>query len=406
MVKGDFFMVRFIDDESGEEKEESFADLFAASQSGSGRLKPGEQVKAKVLHVSGEWIFLDIGQKGEGVLDKKELTDPEGNLVVSSGDIVTAWFIGGTKGELRFSTKIGGIGAADRSLIEDAWRAGIPVEGTVEKEVKGGFEVKIGSNRAFCPFSQMSLRRVSDSSIYIGKKLKFMITEYAEGGRNLIVSHRAILEEEVQQEKELLKESLQVGMILNATVTSIQKFGAFVRAGAIEGLLPVSEIGWKRVKDVADVLSVGDEISVVLKSIDWESDKFSFSLKDTLPDPWDAMLESLPVGSVHTGTVSRLAQFGAFVTIADGVDGLLHISKIGKGKRINHPREVLKEGEVVEVLVEGIDRENKRISLAIAETVRAAAEAEADLASFRQKAVEGTPTMGTFADMLKAKFNK
>ena len=398
-------MVRFVDDESGEEKEESFADLFAASQS-SGRLKPGEQVKARVLHVSGEWIFLDIGQKGEGVLDKKELTDPEGNLIVSSGDIVTAWFIGGTKGELRFSTKIGGIGAADRSLIEDAWRAGIPVEGNVEKEVKGGFEVKIGSNRAFCPFSQMSLRRVSDSSIYIGKKLKFMITEYAEGGRNLIVSHRAILEEEVQQEKELLKESLHVGMIMNATVTSIQKFGAFVRAGAIEGLLPVSEIGWKRVKDVADVLSVGDEISVVLKSIDWENDKFSFSLKDTLADPWEAMLGNLPVGSVHTGTVTRLAQFGAFVTIADGVDGLLHISKIGKGKRISHPREVLKEGEVVEVLIEGIDRENKRISLAIAETVRAAAEAEADMASFRQQAAEGSPTMGTFADLLKAKFNK
>jgi len=400
-------MVRFIDDESGEEKEESFADLFAASQSGSGRLKPGEQIKAKVLHVSGEWIFLDIGQKGEGVLDKKELTDPEGNLVVSPGDIVTAWFIGGTKGELRFSTKIGGIGAADRSLIEDAWRAGIPVEGTVEKEVKGGFEVKVGSNRAFAPFSQMSLRRVSDSSVFIGKKLKFMITEYAEGGRNLIVSHRAILEEEAQQEKELLKDSLQVGMIMNATVTSIQKFGAFVRAGGIEGLLPVSEIGWKRVKDVSDVLSVGDEISVVLKSIDWENDKFSFSLKDTLPDPWDTMLQNLPIGSSHTGKVSRLAAFGAFVTIADGVDGLLHISKIGKGKRISHPREVLKEGEVVEVLIEGIDRENKRISLALAETVRAAAEAEADIASFRQQAAESSSaTMGTFADLLKAKFNK
>ena len=117
--------------------------------------------------------------------------------------------------------------------------------------------------------------------------------------------------------------------------------------------------------------------------------------------------ETLPIGSVHTGKVSRLAAFGAFVTIADGVDGLLHISKIGKGKRISHPREVLKEGEVVEVLIEGIDRENKRISLALAETVRAAAEAEADIASFRQQAAESSSaTMGTFADLLKAKFNK
>lgn len=384
-----------------ESSEESFAELFAATESKSGRLKPGEQIKAKVLHVSGEWVFLDIGQKGEGVLALSELKDQEGNMVVSPGDTITAWFTGGERGEMRFTTRIGGIGAADRSLLEDAFNAGIPVEGTVEKEVKGGFEVKIGSNRAFCPFSQMSLRRVADASIFIGKKLQFIISEYAEGGRNLIVSHRAILEEEAAREKDLLKESLSVGMIMNATVTSLQKFGAFVRAGAIEGLLPISELGWKRVNDVSEVLAVGDEISVVLKFIDWDNNKFSFSLKDTLPDPWEAMLEKLPIGSSHTGTVSRLAQFGAFVTLADGVDGLLHISKIGKGKRISHPREVLKEGEVVEVLIEGIDRENKRISLALAETVRAAAEAEADITAFRQQAAEVPTGMGTFADLLK-----
>jgi len=387
-------------------EEESFAAMFAASQSKSGRLKPGEQTQAKVLHVSGDWIFLDIGQKGEGVLERRELADAEGNLVVAPGDIITAWFTGGERGELRFTTKIGGVGAADRSLIEDAWRAGIPVEGSVEKEVKGGFEVKIGSNRAFAPYSQMSLRRITDSASFIGKKLKFMILEYAEGGRNLIVSHRAILEEEAAREKELLKESLHPGMTVNATVTSIQKFGAFVRAGAVEGLLPVSEISWTKVKDVADVLAVGDEIAVVIKNIDWENDKISFSLKDTLPDPWDTLVESFPVGSVHSGKVSRLAQFGAFVTLTDGVDGLLHISKIGKGKRINHPREVLKDGETVEVIVEGVDRESRRISLAMAETVRAAAEAEADILSFRQMSGQAPEKMGTFADLLQAKLNK
>jgi len=387
-------------------EEESFAAMFAASQSKSGRLKPGEQTQAKVLHVSGDWIFLDIGQKGEGVLERRELADAEGNLVVAPGDIITAWFTGGERGELRFTTKIGGVGAADRSLIEDAWRAGIPVEGSVEKEVKGGFEVKIGSNRAFAPYSQMSLRRITDSASFIGKKLKFMILEYAEGGRNLIVSHRAILEEEAAREKELLKESLHPGMTVNATVTSIQKFGAFVRSGAVEGLLPVSEISWTKVKDVADVLAVGDEIAVVIKNIDWENDKISFSLKDTLPDPWDTLVESFPVGSVHSGKVSRLAQFGAFVTLTDGVDGLLHISKIGKGKRINHPREVLKDGETVEVIVEGVDRESRRISLAMAETVRAAAEAEADILSFRQMSGQAPEKMGTFADLLQAKLNK
>lgn len=392
------------DNNENDMQEENFAELFAATESRGGRLKPGQQVQARVLHMSGEWIFLDIGQKGEGVLDVRELTNADGELTVAPGDTVTAWFTGGVRGELRFSTKVGGIGAADRSMLEDAYNAGIPVEGSVEKEIKGGFEVKIGSNRAFAPYSQMSLRRVADASVFIGKKLKFIITEYAEGGRNLIVSHRAILEEEAAREKELLKDSLSVGMMMNATVTSIQKFGAFVRAGGIEGLLPISEIGWKRVNDVSEVLSVGDEISVVLKSIDWENDKFSFSLKDTLADPWETMTDRFPIGSSHSGTVSRLAQFGAFVTIGDGVDGLLHISKIGKGKRISHPREVLKEGEVVEVLIEGVDRENKRISLALAEVVRAANEAEEELASFRQQSSDAPQGMGTFADLLKGKF--
>lgn len=386
--------------------EESFAELFAASLSGATRLKPGAQVKAKVLHVSGEWVFLDIGQKGEGVLDRREVSDQEGNLVVAPGDTVTAWFTGSSRGELRFTTKIGGIGAADRSLIEDAWKSGIPVEGTVEKEVKGGFEVKIGSNRAFAPYSQMSLRRVSDTAAFVGQKLKFMIIEYAEGGRNLIVSHRAILEEEAARELDQLKETLKVGMIVTGNVTSLQKFGAFVRAGAIEGLLPISEIGWTKVKDVSDVLSVGQDVTVTIKSIDWEKNRFSFSLKDTMADPWDTAISSFPVGSSHTGTVSRLAQFGAFITIGDGVDGLLHISKIGKGKRINHPREILKEGEQVEVLVEGIDRENRRISLALADVVREAAESEADLAAFRTKADEAPATMGTLGDLLKAKLKK
>lgn len=394
------------DDVMVDNEEESFAELFAASQSKSGRLKPGEQTKARVLHVSGDWVFLDIGQKGEGVLDRRELTDPEGNLVVAPGDVITAWFTGGERGELRFTTKIGGVGAADRSLIEDAWRAGIPVEGSVEKEVKGGFEVKIGSNRAFAPYSQMSLRRITDAAEFIGKKLKFMILDYNEGGRNLIVSHRSILEEEAAREKELLKETLQPGMTVKATVTSIQKFGAFVRAGGVEGLLPVSEIGWSKIQNVGDVLAIGDEISVVIKTIDWDNDKFSFSLKDTLADPWDSLVQNFPVGSVHSGKVSRLAQFGAFVTLADGVDGLLHISKIGKGKRLNHPREVLKDNESVEVIIEGVDRDSRRISLALAETVRAAAEAEADINAFRQMSSQAPEKMGTFADLLQAKLKK
>jgi small subunit ribosomal protein S1 len=190
-------------------------------------------------------------------------------------------------------------------------------------------------------------------------------------------------------------------------VTRLADFGAFVDLGGIDGLIPVSEVGWTRVKHVRDVLSVGQEVSVVIKRIDWESGKISLSLKDTLPDPWAAVADKFPEGSYHTGTVARLAPFGAFVTLDEGIDGLVHISKLGKGKRIAHPREVIAEGDTVEVKVDGVDRENRKLSLALAETSRAAEEEEKAMASFRQKAVATSKeSMGSLGDILKAKIDE
>jgi small subunit ribosomal protein S1 len=195
-------------------------------------------------------------------------------------------------------------------------------------------------------------------------------------------------------------------MTVAGTVISLQDFGAFVDIGGLEGLIPISEIGWSRVKDVRDVLSVGQQVQVVVKTIDREKDRISLSLKDTLADPWDQVSQQYPEGSFHTGSVSRLAPFGAFVTLASGVDGLLHISKLGAGKRINHPREVLKEGESVEVRIESFDRANRRLSLALAGVARAAEEEEATLAEFRRQASAVPAGMGTLGDLLQARMNK
>ena len=394
-------------DETGTGEEESFADLFAKSFTDTGRLEPGQKVEAKILKISGDWVFLDTGRKGEGVLERKELLDADGNLTVKEGDIVTAWFLSAEHNELRFTTRVG-TGAGGQSQLEDAWRAGIPVEGYVEKEIKGGFEVKIGGSvRAFCPFSQIALRRVENSAELIGRHLSFRITEYAENGRNIVLSHRAILEEERKQQKEELQATLKEGMIVKGTVTSLLDFGAFVSIGSVEGLLPISEIGWSRVKDIREILSVGQQVEVVIKQIDWEKDKFSFSLKDTLADPWDKVALNCPEGSFHTGRVARLATFGAFVTLDAGIDGLIHISKLGAGKRINHPREVLKEGETVEVKVESVDRENRRLSLSLAEVSRAAELEERTIEEFRRAAAEtSAKTMGTLGDLLKGKLEK
>jgi small subunit ribosomal protein S1 len=192
-------------------------------------------------------------------------------------------------------------------------------------------------------------------------------------------------------------------MTVAGTVTSLQDYGAFIDIGGLEGLLPISEIGWSRVENVRDVLSVGQQLKVVIKSIDREKERISLSLKDTLSDPWDQALDKFPEGSFHTGKVSRLAPFGAFVTLGDGVDGLIHISKLGAGKRINNPREVLKEGDVVEVKVESVNRAERRISLALAGVARAAEEEETTLAEYRLQASEAPKGMGTLGDMLQAR---
>ena len=351
-----------------EEHEESFAELLQQSLKQGGELKPGQKVEATVLQVGAEWVFLDVGQKGEGVLDAKELRDPEGNLALQPGDRLSAYFLSRAGGELRFTTRIGGSAGGGTAQLEEAWRSGIPVEGRIEKEIKGGYEVRLpGGVRAFCPFSQLGLRRQEAPDEVLGQSRSFRITRFDEQGRNLVVSHREILEEERRRQRESLRQTLKEGSVVRGTVTSLRDFGAFVDIGGIEGLLPISEVAWGRVEDLASVLQVGQEIDVTVKSCDWEKERFSFSLRETLADPWGKVGATYLAGGTYPGTVARLAPFGAFVTLEDGIDGLIHISRLGAGRRIKHPQEVLKVGQKLAVTIEGIDQAERRISLVPAE---------------------------------------
>lgn len=392
----------------GEETEgESFAEMFEQSSAKQSRwLEPGQKVSGRVLKVSAEWIFMDTGQKGEGVIDRKEFLDLDGNVTVKEGDVISAHFLSSSHGEMRFTTKIGG-GASGSSQLEEAWRAGVPVEGLVEKEIKGGYEVKLaGTARAFCPYSQIALRRVENPESLIGNRLTFQISDYGEKGRNIVVSRRALLEEEQRRLKEEAQAGIREGMTVTGTVTSLQDFGAFVDIGGLQGLIPVSEIAWNRVKDVRDVLNVGQQLQVLIKTIDLDKDRISLSLKDTLADPWDQVVAKYPEGSFHSGRVARLDTFGAFVSLSSGVDGLIHISKMGSGKRINHPREVLKEGETVEVKIESVDRVNRRLSMVLAGPARAAEEEETTMAEFRRQADEAPKGMGTLGELMMARANR
>ncbi|MFC1841427.1 S1 RNA-binding domain-containing protein, partial [Thermodesulfobacteriota bacterium] len=278
---------------------------------------------------------------------------------------------------------------------------GIPVQGLVETEVKGGFEVRIaGKTRAFCPFSQMGRGRIEDVDSLIGTELTFKVSEFGEKGRNIIVSHRAVLEEEREQKKLELKDTLKEGMAVSGTITSIKKFGAFIDIGGIEGLIPVSEISWGRVEDIETVMSVGQKVDVAISTLNWDEDKFSFSLKEVLPDPWDNLSQRYPEGSLHKGNVVRLTKFGAFINIEPGIDGLVHISELGKGKRINHAKEVLDVGQEIEARVNRIDEEKRRLSLVLAQF-----EGDKEEDTYDRTNMGASGSFGTLGDLLKAKLD-
>lgn len=382
------------------EETKSFADLLNETSLKPRRFSAGERLDAVIVNITTEWIFIDLGAKSEGYLDKKELLDENGNLTVKEGDLITVYFVSSRHGEKLFTTKLLTGKSVDDFMFK-AYQNRIPVEATVEKEIKGGFSVKINQNiSAFCPYSQMDIRKIDDAAAYVGKKFEFVVAEYSEKGRNIILSRRPLLEKIEQEKKAALKNSLQQGMTVSGVVTSVQKFGAFVDLGGIQGLLPVSEMGWGRVEDPKVLYSPGDKVEAVIINLDWEANRITLSAKATLPNPWDEFIRKYPEGSVLKGKVSNLTNFGAFIKMEDGVEGLLHISKLARGKKIKHAGDVMKAGEDIEVKIEKIDRENKKISLDLAGNDKEASVAT-DEDDFRGYIGKSPKTMGTLGDILK-----
>ncbi|MBN1380736.1 MAG: 30S ribosomal protein S1 [Deltaproteobacteria bacterium] len=383
----------------------SFADLLAETEIGKDWLQPGQKVEAKIVKITSDWIFLDLGGKSEGYLDRRELNDEDGHIDLKEGDTIRAYFLSSRNNEKLFTTKVGG-GEAGRTYLEDAWQNGIPIEGFIEKEIKGGYEVKIaGDMRSFCPYSQMGLKKDETPDDYIGKHLLFNIVEYGEKGRNIILSRKEILKEEEKKHKELLKQSLQEGMTVKGRITSIRKFGAFMDVGGIQGLIPISEIGWSRVSDINEHLSVGQEVEALILKLDWDSDRISLSLKETLADPWDNVDKKYLVGTIHMGRVTSMTKFGAFVSLEAGIDGLLHISKLKADKKVKGSKPFLTIDQSLNVQIEAVDKASKRISLALASgDDDSPGKAKEDEDDYRRYLSKPAKSLGSFQELLKDKF--
>ncbi len=348
---------------SNNETEENFETLFKESSKLPSRLEPGQKVKSIVVGISGDLIYIDLGGKTEGVVELKEFLDEAGECLVKAGDEIEVYFASVQNGLKRFTTLTRGLSTAHLSDLRNAFEAGLPVSGKVKSELKGGYEVNMGKARCFCPFSQIDVRGNRETSTYIGEIFPFKILEFEEDGRNIIVSRRVLLEEEQAVQKEKLKDALKTGMEIKGKVKSIHDFGIFVDIGSMDGFIPLSELEWDRTKKPEDVLSPGQEVTAKIISLDWVKDRLTLSLKAMQPDPWITAAEKYIVDSPVKGLVVRMTPFGVFVNLEPGIDGLIHISKLGAGRRIKHPKEVVEDGQWIEAYVTGVDAVNKRISL-------------------------------------------
>ncbi len=383
---------------------ERMEDLLAENQAQatprSKEPKVGQVVKGTVVKLGSDAAFVDIGAKSEAVLDLGPLRDEEGKPTVHEGDEIEAHVVSvGGKGGAIVLSKALTSGPELRGLLGQAMETGLPVEGLVTAVNKGGLEVSVGGMRAFCPSSQVDLRFVEQPGTFIGKKLRFKVTKIDDGGRNVVLSRRALLEEENAGVAAKVREKLVVGAVLRGTVTSLRDYGAFIDLGAgIEGLLHVSEMSFGHVGHPSQVLTSGQEVEVQVLKIEAaaaasgsdagageakaegagggsskdkkkrppKEQKISLSLKSLVEDPWAKVAEKFTIGSKVKGKVVRLQPFGAFVELAPGLDGLIHVSQLAE-KRIMHPKDVVKPGQEVEVTVVAIEPDKKRIGLSMLE---------------------------------------
>jgi small subunit ribosomal protein S1 len=398
-------------EDSGDENE--FAKLLAeyegpeTGRSKKKRREPtvGDEVRGRIISIGRTAAFVDIGAKSDGVIDLAQLRDRDGTLTVKEGDELAATVVevGGGSGGVVLKRHFGGRNADGSSELEAAFAHGLPVEGTVSAVNKGGVDVMIGGVRAFCPISQLDARHTEDAAAFVGQKLQWRITRYEQAGRgaNVVVSRRALLEEAQAERAAELRGTLAVGAVVKGRVSALKEYGAFVDLGGVEGMLHVSELGFQRVAHPKDLLSVGQEVEVQILKIEKSDDakkgyRIALSLKSLEKDPWSDVATRFYEGARASGVVRRLETFGAFVEVAPGVEGLLHVSELGRGRPLRHAREATKIGAALDVVVLAVDSDKRRLSLGLAEPGDASDAAPGE-------APRAPKSLGTFADLLKEK---
>ena len=347
------------------DQQEDFAAMFEASVKAR-RVERGQTVEGVIVGFGPKVAFVDVGGKGEAEIDIEELKDADGDVEVSVGDRLTAVVVT-TAGGIVLSRK-GVRNAATQRELEDAYRAGLAVEGRVEKAVKGGYEVRLARERAFCPLSQIDIARTADPAVHEGQHYTFRIIEYKDGGRNVVVSRRKHLEEQQRASAEALRKSIVPGAVISGRVASVLDFGAFVDLGAgIQGLLHVSEMSWSRNTAPGAIVAVGDQITVKVLRVDDGTGKIALGLKQLQDDPWATASARYEVGQVRAGRVTRVAEFGAFVELEPGIEGLAHASTFPPASGSGGWAKSVAVGMTGAFEILSVDPAQKRIGVALVE---------------------------------------
>lgn len=328
-------------------------------------LAPGSRVRGTVLSVGEEYAVVDFGGRSEGVVEVRHFRDPAGALSVGVGDILDLFVLeAGDQVVLGPALRVEGNEALGQ--IRDAQAAGIPVSGRVTGVNAGGLVVEVSGVRAFCPVSQIEAGFCADPSVYVGRTLEFLVTA-VEGKRGAVLSRRQILQRAAAEGARQRLEALKPGDMIEGRVVRLEPFGAFVDLGGVDGMVHVSEIRHERVAHPRDVLREGEKIQVRVLRIDTVAGRrprIALSIKATAPDPWESLTSAWQPGTRLRGVVSRLADFGAFIALAPGVDGLAHVSEVASPP-VRHPSEALTPGDEVEAVVLSVDAERKRVALSL-----------------------------------------
>lgn len=379
------------------EQEEDFAAMFEASTKAR-QVKRGETLEGTIVAIGPKVALVNIGGKGEAEIDVAELKDADGDIDVNVGDRIQAMVVS-TSGAVVLSRK-GVRNAATQRELEDAFNAGLAVEGKVIQAVKGGYEVRVARERAFCPLSQIDVVRTEDPAVHVGKTYAFRVIEYKNGGRDVVLSRRKLLDEEQRATADQMRKSIVAGAVLPGRVVSVREFGAFVDLGAgIQGLLHVSEMGWGRVTNPNEVVAPGDQVTVKVLRVDDATQKISLGLKQLQDDPWSTVSSKYQTGQVYSGRVARIADFGVFVELDSEFTGLMPLAETGLDRHAD-VRKAFPIGSSVDVAILEVDAANRRIRLSKKAVAELQEQAEVREYTERPSAAPG-PSVGSLAEKLR-----